>query len=206
MRPAWGPSRAPRGVILGVPGGGLLAGQVQGNAGVIAAGVDGEIRTAAVLNSFADKPGGPAVLHDLRIPAHGIKANIDHAVVSGNRVLLIDSKVWAPGFMWRGPGGTWRGLRRFAPADKQTLPMAERIYDTYLSKYGANRIAFPLLVVWPSTSTGPGVTTWAWRPSGSDVVAGHKLERLIKRFIGRTQGASPTLVQALSRQLNNSID
>ena len=37
-----------------------------------------------------------AVLHDLRIPIPGFKANIDHAVVSGRSVLLIDSKMWKP--------------------------------------------------------------------------------------------------------------
>ena len=61
-----------------------------------------ELRTAQVLDRLASQPGGPTVLHDLAIPIPNISANIDHVVVSGRRVLIVDSKGWRPARYRRG--------------------------------------------------------------------------------------------------------
>lgn len=67
------------------------------NENVAKIGAKSEQKTEVLLNGFAKKA---AVLHDLRIPLPGFKANIDHAVVSGKSVPLIDFKMWKPGFYW----------------------------------------------------------------------------------------------------------
>ncbi|MEN8584697.1 nuclease-related domain-containing protein [Burkholderia sp. RS01] len=56
------------------------------NESVAKIGAKGEQKTEVLLNSFGKNA---AVLHDLRIPIPGFKANVDHAVVSGKSVLLI---------------------------------------------------------------------------------------------------------------------
>jgi len=91
------------GVVLGRPGSGLESAGWAVNGEVARIGRTGEVRTAALLDSLAARPGGPAVLHDLRIP--GGSANVDHVVVTGSRVHVVDAKVWAPGVYW-----TWSGV------------------------------------------------------------------------------------------------
>lgn len=78
------------------------------SAGAARVGAVGEIRTAQLLEPFTLTADGPTVLHDLLIPGLGrLRANIDHVVVSGQTVLLVDSKVWAPGFVWTVFGRSW---------------------------------------------------------------------------------------------------
>lgn len=58
------------------------------NDGVAKVGAKGEQKTEVLLNGFGKKA---AVLHDLRIPIPGFKANVDHAVVSGKSVLTCNA-------------------------------------------------------------------------------------------------------------------
>jgi hypothetical protein len=142
------------GAVIGKPGGSLrAAASWSNNIAAAKAGVRGEISTAKILDGLAALPGGPTVLHDLRIPIPGINANIDHIVVSGRNVTIIDSKVWKPGFYWTFAGMTFRGAERFTPADKQTMPMAHKAINGLLlrARLRAN-VRKPLLVVWPSNS------------------------------------------------------
>ncbi|MGO4382620.1 hypothetical protein [Specibacter sp. RAF43] len=60
--------------------------------GVAKIGAKGEQKTETLLNGFAEKT---AVLHDLRTPLPGFKANIDRDVDSSRSVLPTDSKMWA---------------------------------------------------------------------------------------------------------------
>jgi hypothetical protein len=111
-------------------------------------GAKGEQRTGRILNALAAAQNGPTVLHDLRIPLPGVNANIDHIVVSGRRVTILDSKVWKPGFYWTLLGATRRGMERFAPADKQTMRMAREAVTAYLTKQGLRAdVRTPLLGV-----------------------------------------------------------
>ena len=81
---------------LGRPGGSLVGATWAANAAAAKVGRAAELKTALVLDGLAARPGGPTVLHDLGIPIPNISANIDHVVVSGRRVLVIDSKGWRP--------------------------------------------------------------------------------------------------------------
>lgn len=65
----------------------------------IAKGVIGEQKTALALESLLRIPG-TRIFHGLRFPGSRV-ADIDHAVVNGDRVLFIDSKFWKPGeYRW----------------------------------------------------------------------------------------------------------
>ncbi len=86
-----------RGHTYGTAAGSLdSAHAVFGSSSANQVGAAGERRTAALLDRVAAAENGPTVLHDLRIP--GARANLDHVVVSGADVWLLDTKVWRPGF------------------------------------------------------------------------------------------------------------
>lgn len=191
--------------IIGTAGGGLDNAGWAANAAVAAQGRAGELATAEVLNRMAC-PGGPVVLHDLRIPIPGFTANIDHAVVAGRKVWLIDSKRWAPGFYWTFGGRGYRGFGRFKvrdrsgkwayPAEKQTMAMA----FTSISKVLAgtrSSVQTPLVVVWSSRRDASASVRFLSTP-GATVVAGTSLRA--RRF--GTAAADPAIVAVLASLVN----
>ncbi|MFC8797285.1 nuclease-related domain-containing protein [Promicromonospora sp. NPDC057138] len=184
------------GQIIGRPGAGLTGvPSWAANADVARIGQAGELRTAEILDE-ASRRHGIAVLHDLRIPIPGIKANIDHVVVSGRRVLLVDAKVWRPGVYWTVAGRTFRGLHRFSHAEKKTMQMAARALRAFLQKQGIRAdIVWPLVVVWPSRA---GTFRRALlRVPGARVIPAGQLARAVARFAGRRM-ADRRIVDALS--------
>ncbi len=202
------PLSSPPGRVLGVPGGGLASASWAHSDGAAKAGRHGEECTAAALAPLALRPGGVCVLHDLRIPVKGTNANIDHAVVAGRQVLLIDTKTWKPGFIWTVSGVTRRGRRRFAPADKSTLGWAMSAVAGFLRNKGAiAELGTPILTVWPPAarpglSAGPGPSLWAYRPKGVRVVPGPRLAATVDTLLQNpSRGADPSVVAALSELL-----
>lgn len=194
-------SPLPPGQVLGRPGGGLDTATWAKNDAVARVGKSGEVRTAAILDALAAKPGGPTVLHDLRIPIPGFTANIDHVVVSGHTVYLLDAKVWKPGFYWTARGRTRRGLSRFPPAEKKTMPMAQRAVTGYLERHRVvAEIAHPLLVVWPSSGRSP-MHLWAMVSPGAGVVTGARFAAKAHRFVG-AKPADPAVVAILAQLVN----
>jgi len=199
--------------VLGTAGGGL--GDASGwaaNENVARMGQAGEVRMAAILDPLA-RPGGATVLHDLRIPIPGFTANIDHVVVSGRTVLLIDSKMWKPGFYWTVGGKTRRGWRRFAvtsrsgkpayPAETKTMSMAYDTITRYLHGRGINaRIARPLVVVF-SSSQRARLDVWMLKFPGARAMTGDAFGRRARWLVGK-RGADPVIVAALAELLNNS--
>lgn len=138
-------------------------------------GQKGEVATAEMLNALADREGGPTVLHDLRIPLKGIKANIDHAVVSGKNVLLIDSKVWKPGFYWTVGGKSRRGFERVPHTEKKTMEMASQGISGLLASSGVNaNIVTPVVAVWPSSDKAK-LSLWALKFPGARVIRADQL-------------------------------
>lgn len=82
----------------GVPGRGLTVQQFGANA---APGIEGEQRTARLIERSI-LPGLPAarLINGLRWPGTRA-ADIDHVVIAGNRIAVIDSKLWADGeYSW----------------------------------------------------------------------------------------------------------
>lgn len=185
------------GAVIGDAGGSLEDAGWAANQNVADIGRGGEVRTALLLNRLALKPGGPTVLHDLSIPIPGFSANIDHAVVSGTTVTLLDSKVWRPAFYWTLPGGTRRGWSRFPFADKKTLPTGVHAMEKLMVARGAPASFAPsVMVVWPSSAHGV-LRVWAARPARARAVTGAVFERHLGRFVG-TRSADPRVVQVLA--------
>jgi hypothetical protein len=125
--------------VFGHAGGSLVGASWAANDAVARVGRRAELQSAVVLDRLASRPDGPTVLHDLAIPIPGISANIDHVVVSGQRVLIIDSKGWKPARYWSVGGATFRGFRRFEHAKTRTLGMAHQALTGYLRGRGCPR-------------------------------------------------------------------
>lgn len=185
------------GQVLGVAGHGVATGQDwAANDGVIKAGLQGELRTAAVLDEIAHRRG-ITVMHDLQIP--GSRANIDHIVVTGNKVLLVDSKMWKPGFFWTWGGRTYRGRQRFESAEKQTMVMARQKIAAYLASSGLKvEMANPYICAWPSNDHTT-MRTWALKFPGAIVLPGPKFGKRVQQH--RMEPADPEIVKRLSALL-----
>lgn len=155
------------------------------NENVAKIGARGEQKTEALLNGFAKKA---AVLHDLRIPIPGFKANIDHAVVSGKSVLLLDSKMWKPGFYWSLLGYR-RGWEKTPHIGKSQEYVANAM-NSFLQGTGA-RILTPHIVVWSSRDNQP-LSTWMLKVPGADVINGLRVVPAVKAFVRQGSATHPS--------------
>jgi hypothetical protein len=184
------------GQVIGTAGGSLQnSGSWASSKGAAKAGSKGETLTAEVLHQIANAFDGPTVFHDLRIPIPGISANIDHLVVSGKRVLIIDSKLWKPGFYWTIAGRSFRGLERFPSADKKTMVMARESIVKLLDRAGVRaRVARPVVLIWPSNQAG-AVTPWLLRIPGATAKAARQYVRILS--VTERGNADPKIVAAL---------
>lgn len=88
------------GVAFGFPGGHISNNTLFG-ARQLKAGQDGEQRVGKVLEEVVSVYGG-TVFHGLRFaPQTGSNADVDHALLIGNTLILIDSKSWKNGvYAW----------------------------------------------------------------------------------------------------------
>lgn len=167
------------------------------NADVARVGRGGELRTGELLNALAAELGGPTVFHDLQVP--GSKANLDHVVVSGRHVTVVDTKVWKPGTYWSMFGRTRRGRERFpyGDPDKVSLAwMAERLGPALPGKAQVRR---PVLLVWASNDRG-AVNSRLLRAPGTVVTSPATDRGLSVAKLGRLVGAKsadPAIVQAM---------
>jgi hypothetical protein len=162
--------------------------------GAARAGANGEKKTETVLAQFAGKA---AVLHDLTVPIPGFKANIDHVVVSGKHVMIIDTKVWKPGFYWTFAGVNRRGFSRVDHTAKDQSYITRAVV-AYLNGTGAE-VRSPVLAVWSSRANDKA-STWALGVPGATVIAGGALAGAVRRFITR-KPADPAIVAKLTRLL-----
>jgi hypothetical protein len=196
-----GRRNAQPGQVLGTAGGGLIDAEWAANADVARIGRTGELRTAEVLDRLARERGW-TVLHDLRIPIPGFTANIDHAVVADDTLLLIDSKVWKPGWYWTFAGVARRGWSRFAHAETKTPAMAFDSIGRYLAGRGVDvRQLDPIVCVWPSSTGRLSLTLL--RMERAWPIRAEKLARIIARALPR-RPARPEVVRALSELLPSS--
>lgn len=151
---------------FGKPGGTLLGGDTSwaANKAVAKFGAAGEQRVGTAIERALAHDASAVVLHDLSIP--GLSANIDHIVVRGHTVTIVDAKAWSAGRYFTLFGRTFRivnGTRapkRFEPADKTTMEIAARNIAGYLNKHGCrHKMERPIIVVTPQR---PGRISVRW--------------------------------------------
>lgn len=133
---------------LGCIGGNLAASSTFGGTEVF--GIAGERRTAELLETWLGGISRVAILHSLRFPGSA-RADIDHVVLIGHRLFVIDSKAWK--------GGTYRQISA----------------DTVLAPDGSARSSAMPVAAAALTSTGWGhvqVLTVVHATSGTVEVQG----------------------------------
>ena len=186
-------------VVFGTPAASLKSGQSWAkNDAVIKHGVAGELKTAELLNAL---PDGFVVFHDLRLPMK-TSANIDHAVLAGKHLLLIDSKAWAAGSYWSFRGTNRRGLERVDYIAKKTMQMGLSSYAALLRGSGSI-VHQPVVAVWPS-STVNAPTLWNPFIPSAKVLPGDRLLKHILRTMPRRPAASdPAVVNQIRNLLIN---
>ena len=167
------------GRVVGRPGTSLAGGESWAGGGTIGLrhGAIGEQSTAHVLDTLAGR-SKITVLHDLRVPIPGLSINIDHVVVAGRTVLLIDSKRWRPGFYWTVNDRTRIGLVDAPHVDKKSVALAHKAFVSYLASRGR-------------------VSLWAARFPGARLVHGRRLARAVKKAVKVGQNADPDIVARL---------
>jgi hypothetical protein len=109
--------------------------EVQGwRPAAIQSGITGETRTAELLENYVTRIPGARIFHSLRWPG-ARRADVDHAVLCGRRLMLIDSKHWPPGFYTFAPNGNL--LRNGNPfrGSEIHLPHAVSGYQRLLPGY-----------------------------------------------------------------------
>ncbi|XKH58477.1 NERD domain-containing protein (plasmid) [Citricoccus nitrophenolicus] len=184
------------GQLAGETGSGNAAGW-SSNRNAALMGAAGERRTANLLDEYASRA---LVLHDLKIPLKGVHANVDHAVVSGNRILLVDSKVWASGTYWSFRGRHMMNTKVIENPLGRSMVLARDGWAALAARHGGTLVE-PATVVWPARSGSAVSVSRLDSPAGS-VVAGTDLRGVVEKFL--TGPAEYTLATAAISQLAHS--
>lgn len=105
----------------------------------VESGLRGEVLTAELLENYVTRIPSARIFHSLAWPG-SVTADVDHAVLCGRRLVLIDSKHWRPGdYTVDGYGNLLRAGRPFLGSQVR-LPHAVAAYQRLLPQcdvYGA---------------------------------------------------------------------
>lgn len=194
-----------RGEVYGRAGGSLTDHDVSWAVSERAAQIGGqaEVSTGDQLDRLAD--AGFVVMHDLDMPRRGYSANIDHVVLSGRKVLAVDSKAWKPGTYWTLGSTTRRGTSRvksLETTDKQGHRVAKQtqamIFDMLTDYLPGAEVLHPVLAVWSSSKYGEPNVLLA-RVPGARVVKGSTIRRTVRRTLGRARPVDPDILEKMLR-------
>jgi len=161
-------------------------------------GAAGEVKTAEIIRAYQStlpESRRFTVVHDIMLPSDKYTVNIDHLIITGSRLVVLDSKVWQParyvsafGHVYRMGNGSFFG--RFEPAEKQTVQLICNVL--------AKRFGIPVngaLVVW-SSKYNSEPKLGLYRPKGIKVLTGADLHRQLPRYV-RSQAGDEGLIQAV---------
>ena len=180
------------GIIYGVPGGSLdeRSASWASSKGAADYGRRGEELLGEKLNEIVRDSAGAAIFHDVDDPS-GSSGNIDHVILAGDRLLVIDSKVWAPGFYYPLSGSAFRGFfKRFASADTTRFDSLMRISRS-LSKISRTSLepviitVMPSSLFWRQSQTRPVRTLLLRAPGGAKITPTPPTLRAARRFVKR---------------------
>jgi hypothetical protein len=168
--------------------------------GQVKAGAAGERATVALLESiYGGSDFDVYLFNDVSVPwFYG--GNADHLVVRGRRVLIIDSKRWAPGFYW-GWRVCRRGRSRFPAAAKTavTAQAADNYRRWLTEQLGYTPEVSAMVVVNPPPRARGRYSTWAMRlPGGLALRVGPKATPLIEARLGRRAQPDAALLDAIN--------
>lgn len=195
------------GASYGTPGGSLGENEDTSwaaNKAVAEVGRIGEQIVGNMLTDLVVASNGAVVLHDLSMPAHWSKANIDHIVITGSTIIIIDAKRWKPSTYYTLGSTAYRGLfSHFKHAQKNGMGHAADSIQAMMSKRQLHAtISTPLVAVVP---TGPGfMSTHFLRFPRAEVVSKKGLAVRVRRLIRDHGPADQAIVDAISTLLKDS--
>jgi hypothetical protein len=179
------------GQIYGKAGGSLSDNTWTHGSPIAKIGQKGERKLAEIINRYA-RQTNIAVLHDLRLPSDKYTANIDHVIVDGNKVRVLDSKVWQNGIYFTAFKKCYRITdkaffpKRFPSGEKHTMGLIVDTLNRYLStrahKY---KIVKPCLVVMPSNPQSAPSNFRFYSPESAQVADIRRFESRPYRYMGR---------------------
>jgi hypothetical protein len=125
--------------VFGIPGFGLSEATHFSDAS-IKSGIEGEVKTAEIIDKFAVNSTNCYVFHSLMWPLSSTEADVDHIIVCGDNILLIDSKNWKRkgvyAFDWDG-NVTLDGERYYYGRSPKVIAAREK-YHNYLQEIFRN--------------------------------------------------------------------
>lgn len=179
-------STCPMARTLGTAGGSLAS--LDYGAHRVNAGIVGEQRSAALLEAVDDRF---TVLHDL-IPPDGY-GNVDHAVIGGRMIVLIDSKQWAKGTYRHAFGFLWRGRKPLR--GRLDLARDEKVRRSFETKFGCRAVY--VVAVHGRIRLGFGLP----KRGAVRVVRGDSIDLIVNKALKRQKAADPRLVASVRRLL-----
>lgn len=162
-----------------------------------AVGAYGEKKTERILNAYGDRCG---IIHDVIVPK--LSANLDHVVVSGRKVLIIDTKAWKDGFYHQPPtGGVRLNGELVEHLNKGGLhKMEQMIYDELNKRVGfyiPRDNVRSVLVVWPSPKTTQLMLDESLLDRAIPMLPAYKLGFLMRSHLGLRRSGNAQLINAL---------
>jgi hypothetical protein len=151
-----------------------------------AAGAAGEHRSAALLNWRYADDSSTWVLHHCRAPGFS-HADVDHVVVRGSTVVVIDTKCWKPGRYRRLGDTVFYGATPFGAVDHVLLGQVVIRVSADLPGISVHGLG----AVWASKPTRLGLGFGPWRvrfPGGVPVCHGKDLLATVEKLLGPHSG------------------
>lgn len=190
------------GASYGIPGGSLAEDtdtSWAANSAAADAGRRGEQIVGGMLDDLVAVSDGGVVLHDLDIPLSGLQANIDHIVVAGRTVLIVDAKLWAPGIYFTLRGRSYRApIKRVSYVEKKSQVLATNALRTHLSSTSAD-LTRPIVAA-AASQRGLLSTRFLTMP-GARVLSVPAAKRHIRTMLKREGPADPVIVTQLTKLL-----
>lgn len=174
------------------------------------AGTVGERAASRVLWQALGQDPAVHIFQDVKMPNDRYKANADFVVVRGNRLVVVDAKLWPSGFYWTMMGLPYKGpkfWKPYAPATSRstdgktytnkTVKMGVDLFGQALKQRGKWSTSGVYLIVPPyrDPQSWRRYHTWALRLHGSQkIVAGSPSSlRRLRAAVGQGQPAPDDL-------------
>jgi hypothetical protein len=167
----------------------------------------GEQMVGGILNSAMEGRPNVHVFHDVNIPLQnsGYNANIDHILLIGNCLYLIDAKRWSAGFYFRLGRFCLRKsnsgkFQLFPSGAKKTMCLARDKMTLYLQQIGTvYHIKKSYLVLCAPKDTGK-FNLSLYKPYGATAITSQDFRQILERDEFKSNSPSnPKLVEALKR-------
>lgn len=144
--------------VFGVPGQGLSVGRF--GAANVHKGVAGETRTAnLVIDQLLRELPGAKLVNGLQWPG-SVHADVDHAILLGARLLLVDSKMWQDGNYWT--DGRTTAYRDGVPIEVK-FGWAVKEYSERFAPFGVEVTGRVLVHTAEESLTQPHVEIATWQ-------------------------------------------